>query len=843
LHIRTYICICIIYNNKMKFIYYLTLTLYIIVQSVAGTENCEKDFFKTNYRDVQDNIQNVLLIWYPTAAGADNKLRWCSSETGRPLERHCNYNRTDNATKWEEINNKIFLINCSSIEMQCPEEPFTHRYIMKNHKSVQYENVWNTALINEIGYLKEPCLLRTGLPVTRRCLYNPATLSAEWEPIHEDIHCLKEIEETIVTYNLSSLYKNVKEIVSTSETVQELNGSKVINQVSELLKTSETVLVPTDIKISADILKIVTETNPKQNVVKDVLNMANVIMTSDPKIVRKSQEINATTDLLNTLENYLHNLAKEIMPTSKCNEIKSGVVHKAVNLTSVFYINPTCSNISGIALFTSHNQRYDENTHNHYRFLYLNQSLNDLMNERDLHVATYFPQSLWNKLKTVSDNINDETVLTLILYPNDLLFASSPNGMRPKKHVLDISIPDYSSDLPEDVPFIFRLHRQNCLENPKCGFWNTKTSEWKTDGVTTESRNIDNRFLLMCHTNHLTNFGALIGAQLLQFTDSVILNIIHEKALDYISILGSCLSLFGLICIWLTAICFRSWRGKSSNKILLNICLVLTLINLLFIVLNLPEPWSNFIDMYNNVIHCRIIGIFLHYNVLVLFAWMLIIAVMQYQRYVTIMAYERPSQYIMKYGLIAWCVPIIPTICVAYLEPDTYMPSDQQRANKTGICYPSGNSMYLGVLLPVGVIILANLCIFIYILYSLHKSLNNPLVKRERSRERETKNFKAQVRLTILLFFLLGISWIFGLLSHLKNSPVFSYIFCTTSTLQGFVLFIYFIIIDDSTRDSWLRYCCSKDYYPNEQTDSTLMSSSSSNRELTKVKSAQSKYK
>ena len=388
------------------------------------------------------------------------------------------------------------------------------------------------------------------------------------------------------------------------------------------------------------------------------------------------------------------------------------------------------------------------------------------------------------------------------------------------------------------MPFILRQQLHNCVENPKCGFWNTKTSEWKTDGVTTEPRYIEDRFLLICHTNHLTNFAAIIGVQFLQVTDSFILNIIHEKALDYISILGSCLSLFGLICIWLTAICFRSWRGKSSNKILLNICLVLTLINLLFILINLPEPWNDLIDMYNNDIHCRIIGIFLHYNVLVLFTWMLIIAVMQYQRYVTIMAYERPSQYIMKYGFIAWGMPLIPTICVACLKPNTYMPKDEQRTNKVGICYPSGNSLYFGVLLPVAVIILANLCIFIYIMYSLHKSLNNPLVKRDRTRERETKNIRAQVRLMILLFFLLGISWIFGLLSHLDNSPVFTYIFCTTSTLQGFVLFIYFIVIDDSTRDSWLRYCCSKDYYPNEQTDSTLMHSSLANRKLANVKSA-----
>lgn len=362
--------------------------------------------------------------------------------------------------------------------------------------------------------------------------------------------------------------------------------------------------------------------------------------------------------------------------------------------------------------------------------------------------------------------------------------------------------------LPQDLPFIFKVHHKHRnKERPECGSYNTNAKTWVTTNIRTEYRIFDHHsHLVICYTSHLTHFGAIVG--------KVITTQMSAISLDSVSILGSSLSLFGLICIWLTAICFRSWREKPSNKVLLNISLVLTLINLLFLVLNLPKPLNKIIDM-KNFIHCMTMGMFLHYIVLVLFMWMLIIAVMLYQRYAVVIGYKTPSQYITKYGLLAWGLPLIPTICVAYFEPKTYMTSVEQQLDNTGICYPSGKSLYFGVILPIAMIVLANLGIFICILYSMHKTLS--------MFKREAKDIKNQVRLSILLFFLLGISWIFGLLSHFDTSPVLSYCFCITATLQGFVLFIYFIVIDDSTRFSWLGYCCMKSYYPNEQRSMKLI--------------------
>lgn len=289
--------------------------------------------------------------------------------------------------------------------------------------------------------------------------------------------------------------------------------------------------------------------------------------------------------------------------------------------------------------------------------------------------------------------------------------------------------------------------------------------------------------------------------------------------LDYISILGCVMSLVGLACIWLTAICFRKWRKEEFNIVILNISFVLTLIMLYFLLLNLPELWNQYISMTNKV-HCMIMGGFLHYNVLVLFLWMLIIGINQYKMFVKVM--DRSPNNIKKYIIVAWGLPLIPTGLVALLEPNTYMPDAERLASNTAICYPTGKSLYYGVILPITIIILINLGLFVYIFCTLRSSL-----KKFKHRS-EKEQIIIQIRVCVLLFFLLGLSWTFGLLSFLDNGVIFSYLFCLTATLQGFVLFLYAVVIRKTTRDYWMLLCCRKRYRHKEYTN--LMPMTSINR-------------
>ncbi|XP_037805663.1 adhesion G-protein coupled receptor G2-like [Lucilia sericata] len=792
----------------MKF-YLILLAIFLFIYPTIGVHQCEKQFFKTVYHDGYSEI-SVLLIWFPVSAGSQSTLRVCSNETGLPLQRHCTYERSSNTSTWEEINGHIKLLNCSSIDTVCREEPFRHNYVMKNNVIKSFENKWKSAKISELADLKEPCLLRSGLPITRLCSFNSEQMKAQWEllsPQMRNISCMRETREDVITYDLSTLYKEVKD----DEKDNKVKPNKVVKEMTDILQKSNAIRVPADIKISSDILKIITEENRNPELLTSVLKVTDVILDTKPQIVIMSEEVNATSTLLKTIDTYLHNMAEVLVPPNHCHNILNGTFYKKFNHTSVFYINPSCSNISGIAIYKSNSSHlhYDAHSGQRYRFLYLNESLDDIQKEPNLYLATYFPLKLWNRLNTETDG----TVLIFIIFKNDLLFVNHTKMLqKPRRNVLEIAVQNYTGELPEDIPFILR-YRPTSAQPPICGYWNY--NKWITDGVETNYSNISNN-LLICRSRHLTHFASLFAVSSessLSTTDLTLLSISHDMMLDYITILGCGLSMVGLSFIWLTAIWFKNWRAQESNQVLMNVCFVLTLLMIFFLILNIPDVQQNYLNMRDEHF-CMIMGASLHYIVLVLFFWMLIIAVMQYQRYVKVLGYARSPNYIIKYALVAWGIPLIPAILVAYFDPETYKPPNEKVDNNSAICYPSGFSLYYGVILPMAAIILVNIGIFIYIVISLRRSMG--LFKRLSDK----KNMILQVRISILLFFLLGISWIFGFLTHLERGPVFSYLFCLTSTLQGFVLFLYSIVIDKSTRLSWTMLCCAKNYNTMENSNS-----------------------
>lgn len=60
-----------------------------------------------------------------------------------------------------------------------------------------------------------------------------------------------------------------------------------------------------------------------------------------------------------------------------------------------------------------------------------------------------------------------------------------------------------------------------------------------------------------------------------------------------------------------------------------------------------------------------------------------------------------------------------------------------------------------------------------------------------------------QLRMAICVFFLLGFTWIFGLLAVCEMRIVFSYLFCIFNTLQGFFLFLFHVLRERSARKYW----------------------------------------
>nr|CAD7429443.1 unnamed protein product [Timema monikensis] len=431
--------------------------------------------------------------------------------------------------------------------------------------------------------------------------------------------------------------------------------------------------------------------------------------------------------------------------------------------------------------------------------------------------------------------------------------------------VISVSIPGIGSDLPVPIPIVFKplLSSLNKPSNQRtCAFWdfsfNSSTPSqslggWSGDGCVYAGHSLQGNEkgingLEVCVCTHLTHFAELIlGPSAYRTLDKSKISdpniqylLRNEKALDIISIVGCTLSLFGIIGIVTTAAVFRSWRDKSGTKILLQLSLAIALQMVGFLLSNfntrnkhtaIPIPEEEVSNYENNDIvscpgeskiagdlmnysydditicdpylidgeeniFCIILGAFNHYAILCGFSWMLVTAFLQFQRYVKVLGCTRPPRFLLKSTLFGWGIPLIPVCVMLMITPYSYVPSYH-----TTMCYLTGKSLYLGVILPASMLIFINLFVFVKVIDSV---LRGPDGKVRSNPDRNL--VYSQLRLGVILFFLLGLSWVFGIiLSINSNTIIFSYLFCLTATTQGFVMFLFFVVCDPSTRHLWIK--------------------------------------
>jgi hypothetical protein len=182
----------------------------------------------------------------------------------------------------------------------------------------------------------------------------------------------------------------------------------------------------------------------------------------------------------------------------------------------------------------------------------------------------------------------------------------------------------------------------------------------------------------------------------------------------------------------------------------------------------------------------------LHYSVLASFCWMLVSAFLQFKRLVIIFGSQHIPHLLLKASLFAWGVPLLPVAVLLAVDVNNYTPEGRR------FCYPKGLGFYLAVLCPVLMIVTANLLVFGMILHSV---IRGSVTKSHRQTGR--KLVMQRITTSVLLFFLLGLSWVFGLVAHL--STLFAYLFCITATLQGFVLFVFFVLGKKQSRFYWVK--------------------------------------
>lgn len=661
---------------------------------------------------------------------------------------------------------------------------------------------WLSARVGQKSLSKELCLQESGLPLAVKC-EGDFIYGGTWEQIDIDqVECISDIPE--ITKTLA----NMDEKSLTPQVAKETIGA-----MSEMT-SNNTQIIPADIYFLGKTVQIISDFENRNSSPNDLGsidrtyydNLAlilNNIMAVDESIVRQSQRsLNSTNILLDSFDQMLSKLSAN----ASLNQVDGTLLLLTPRLL-VFIVDPDVQNISGISLHRNSENDTDSSDLFEYdiRPLRSNQSLVELLNDPTVELATFLPAELIQRIDetdAVAGVNGTQAGLQIVftIYYNDRLFAGELASSLTK--VVSVSLPGHGTDLPVLLPTIFRAQTKSSEEISKCGYWDFTTLDlgsWATEGCEYLGASTVDPSIIACGCTHLTHFAYLImGTHYHQGSDehkiTPLIHSTHTAALDIITFVGCMLSLFGVIGIVITALVFKSWREKPGTKVLLHLSAAIALEMVLIAFVN-TESMAESLLSEEKTYNCIILGATLHYSILVAFSWMLITALLQFMRYVKVLGDTRPTRFLLKSSVAGWGAPLIPVILIILINPDSYIPPKEMVA--PAICYPKGNALYFGLLLPIALIVIANLVIFVIVMYNIFK------IPEVNIRANERDLLVSQLRLSINLFFLLGLSWLFGLATVTKGGIVFSYLFCLTATLQGFVLFLYFIIMDPVTRKFW----------------------------------------
>lgn len=275
------------------------------------------------------------------------------------------------------------------------------------------------------------------------------------------------------------------------------------------------------------------------------------------------------------------------------------------------------------------------------------------------------------------------------------------------------------------------------------------------------------------------------------FGNSTITLDINNRIMNYMTNICHILSLIGFSGILATYIAFEKWRNQLKNKFITQTSLTFGLHIIMFIVFHLPSRISS-------KVWCIILGSGLQYATLASFFWMLVTAIHAYLLFVVVFDSYSIRRFYFKSIIACWGIPFIPIIICILKTPERYKTDEDQ------YCEQSRHLLtYPGILLPIVCTTLINIILYLRILCSISRKKTVRATVRESA---ELRHFK----FTFFFFFFLGFSWIFGLIAIIPGiNRIFEiilwYLFSLTAPLHGFVLFMFFIVLNTSTRNLWMN--------------------------------------
>ncbi|XP_069799221.1 adhesion G-protein coupled receptor G4 isoform X2 [Dendropsophus ebraccatus] len=351
-------------------------------------------------------------------------------------------------------------------------------------------------------------------------------------------------------------------------------------------------------------------------------------------------------------------------------------------------------------------------------------------------------------------------------------------------------------NLREPIDITLQHFNVNVDDYPvKCAFWdfskNNNLGGWNTSGC---SVTFTNKEYTSCSCNHLTHFGVLLDIA------RTTINPLDEHILSLLTYVGCGIAALFLGISLVTYGMFRQLRRDYPSKILMNLSFSLLMLNLLFLV-------NNWLSSLRSQGLCISIAALLHYFLLTSFTWMALEAVHMYFAFVKVFN-SYIHKYILKLCIAGWGIPLVVVVAVLCVNVNFYGSESDYKQNEvsgdsgTLFCWIQNDIVfYVAVVSYFGAVFLINISMFIVVLLQI-QSLKSSRIKDWKAL------FLHDIKNTLSLAFLLGLTWGFAFFAWGPVRIAFLYLFAVFNTLQGFFIFVFHCLIKENVRRHWKMYLC-----------------------------------
>ncbi|KAI0240394.1 hypothetical protein LSAT2_008937 [Lamellibrachia satsuma] len=538
---------------------------------------------------------------------------------------------------------------------------------------------WPGTSVGGIGSTDQVCLAN-GRPLgVSTCLGN-YTFGAYWGPITLSSGC-QEPEG-------SSLTKELRRLAETR--TNSSNVGRVSDSAMRLTGNADKITYP-DISYSSHIMKnMAAVKGVNHSVGRDMVRIANNILKAKREEVVQAQRLDKSSSrIVRALEMY--------GSTADLGGRKSERMVETNVALEVWEVSST-DPVVGFGSLASSDQ------------MIANESLISFSQVTDLQpsmtrAAIVLPRSTIDTAIEIDNLLSDgeaTTRLTFVIFNNPMFFLSSDElneTYRTDSAVISATFNGIQMDnLSEPVVTVFQpIEVKNASAghtSSDCVFWDFDAldgrGDWSSEGCWYNGSQ-DGRIICMC--DHMTNFAVLADVEATKLPES------HILALSIITIIGVSLSMLGLVLTILSFVVFKPLRRPRGQKVLVNLALALLAVYTVFLA---------GIRATSNYNVCIAVAALLQYFLLASFAWMLVEAALLYMRFVKVFN-TYVEKFLLKVSIPAWGVPAVIVGIVAAVDYDLFRgPEDY--------CWLDRPAFYYAFALPVGIVIVTNAVIFVFII-------------------------------------------------------------------------------------------------------------------------------